>query len=366
MRGKNARFQYAIIDGKQRLHTIWAFLDGATSLASDFSPAAPEGRSEIGLARKFAEPPGDWQELFKSKALDTVLVQNAAEEDIEELFSRLNNGEPLNAAEKRNALGGDMCQVVREVSSLPFFGSRLPFGSRRYEHLELAAKLLLIEVAEESGGDVFVDLKKKFLDKLVTDRRSMSTAAKSGMIRRVDEHLKVLQRVFREKDPLLAKQAYAPMYYLFMKVIARNYAHPALFTRVHEFLEKFHAQRAQNLELPEDQRDPVLLDFGRLLQQGTNDRTSLQTRVSILTRHFLQEYPDTEIRDSKRAFTDEERLAIWVLGGKKCGECGRALEEVSEMEADHKLQWAHGGPTTLDNGRSLCSDCNRALAQRVE
>ena len=120
-------------------------------------------------------------------------------------------------------------------------------------------------------------------------------------------------------------------------------------------------QREGAVWSPEKQQ--LLLD--RLMQQGTNDLTSLQNRVSILRRFFLQRHPDVELRDKTRSFTDEERLAIWILGGKQCAMCRTLLPDIDDMLADHHLQWSHGGATNLKNGRSLCANCNQSEAQRV-
>ena len=75
------------------------------------------------------------KEHFKGQKLSVVLIQKASEEDIEELFSRLNNGEPLNAAEKRNAMGGDMCVLIRDVAKHDFFKKHLSVSNKRYQHL---------------------------------------------------------------------------------------------------------------------------------------------------------------------------------------------------------------------------------------
>jgi 5-methylcytosine-specific restriction endonuclease McrA len=88
----------------------------------------------------------------------------------------------------------------------------------------------------------------------------------------------------------------------------------------------------------------------------------LRDRVTVLTRYFLLENPDILIKDKKRAFTDEERLAIWILGGKKCAECDVELS-IDDMHADHHIQWSNGGNTTLSNGRCLCQSCNTSLAK---
>jgi len=367
LRGEHGRYKYAVIDGKQRLHAIWNFLNGATALADDFTLAdAAENEKPPAPGSKFEKLTPTWMEIFKAKVLDVVLVKDADEDDIEELFSRLNNGEPLTAAEKRNAMGGDMSKLIREVAGFPFFKDKVRFKNTRYQHYEVAAKFLLIEKAESDGAGPFCDLKKKFLDKMVKDNGSMSKAVSEGLKKRVTAQLKTVSRVFKKKDPLLGKQAYPPLYYLFVKIMTHEYASKTLFTDIYKFFEKFHADRAKNLERKEEERDINLSEFGRLMQQGTNDLSSLRERVSILRKYFLQEHPDIQIKDRKRDFTEEERFAIFVLSGKQCENCSTAFDDISSMHSDHKRQWAHGGPTSLRNGRALCEQCNKSLAEKVK
>lgn len=355
------RYDFAVIDGKQRLAAVMAFMDGRLSLANDFDLLEPRrGKSAPKKGSKFRDLDDEWQEIFKSRSLDVVLVQDADEADIEELFSRLNNGEPLNAAEKRNAMGGEMCTLIREVSEHKFFTNRAAFPNKRYQHYEVAAKLLLIESTEHAGGSPFVDLKKRFLDKMVRDRKVMDREERVRLHERVTTQLNSVARLFGKKDPMLAKQAYPPAYYLFTKTMEKQYAHKQLFTWMKNFIPAFNATRHKNMELEEEQRDSVILEFGRLMQQGTNDKNSLDTRVSILRRYFLQEHPDISLRDPKRAFSQEERAAIYFLSGKRCAQCKKKFTEIDEMHADHKKRWAEGGPTTIKNARALCESCNKS------
>ena len=158
---------------------------------------------------------------------------------------------------------------------------------------------------------------------------------------------------------MLAKQAYPPAYYLFVKIIEREYAHAQLFSWMKEFIPAFNAKRRENLELPEEKRDSVIIEFGRLMQQGTNDKNSLQARVSTLRRYFLQEHPEVSLRDRQRGFSQEERAAIFFLAGRRCAKCKKEFRDIEEMEADHQQRWAEGGRTTLKNGRALCETCNQ-------
>ena len=75
--------------------------------------------------------------------------------------------------------------------------------------------------------------------------------------------------------------------------------------------------------------------------------------------------PEVTLKDKRRAFTDEERYVIWELGQRHCKECDKDLPELDDMQADHVVQWAMGGPTSLKNARCLCEDCNQALKKQI-
>jgi hypothetical protein len=359
--GAKQRYDYAVIDGKQRLNAIWEFLDDRIALADDFEIYDVERAKShpIKGGLKYSKLAEYWRETFKSTTLAVTVVEGADSEDIEELFSRLNNGEPLSAAERRNAKASDMVDLIRMVAGKTFFRQKVAFGNKRLQHHEVAAKFLLIERSLATTGDMFCDLKKRYLDQLVDQNKKMTEADKTKLTKAVDDTLKQLSKLFSREDFLLSKQAYPPMYYLFVKLMVKEYAHKDLSSRLKKFIEDFTKARAANLLKKEEERDVNLVEFGRLMQQGTNDLNSLRQRVALLRRYFLQDYPDTPLRDKKRLFTDEERMVIWQLGDKKCAKCSKPIPTLEEMQADHHMQWAHGGPTSLKNGRCLCESCNQ-------
>lgn len=361
LRNSGGDFQLAVVDGKQRLSTIWDFMSDDPNakfpLAEDFSfydnslQSMPCGGM---FYRDFNE---EWKERFKAAALDVVLIQNADEQDIEELFSRLNNGEPLNAAEKRNAMGGEMCEVIREISKDPFFIKKLSFPNKRYSYLEQSAKLIRLELLDMKENIIFGDVKKKNLDDLVKNNKIITPEISGKLKSRIQSELKNLSRIFNDSDDLLSRASYPQLYYVWIKQMNRFYAHEIMNARIKTFLDNFTTKRVLNNQKPEDERDSQLVEFGRLAQQGTNDSSSMQNRADILTERFLAEFPDTRIRDARRSFHEAERRAIWILGGKKCAKCSKILS-LDEMHADHVTPWSAGGETSFSNAQCLCSEHN--------
>ena len=298
LRGIEETKVYAVVDGKQRLTTIWRFLKNEFPLAPDFRieannyPELPPDAVVPGAGMYFKDLDPIWQEVFKTTFLAVVLIQNAREEDIEDLFSRLNTGEPLNAAEKRNAMGGEMAALVREIAKRPFFTERLKLSNARYHHFDLAVKLLSIEDLRLDGDWSIPDLKSRTLDEFVRQNRKLDPGRRAALLARVDANLKLMERIFDREDPLLATLPNPPVFYLFVSEMEKAHPDERLAGRISTFLRHFNRDRIAALEKPEEEQDADLHEFSLLLQQGTNERANLERRVAILTRAFQHENPD--------------------------------------------------------------------------
>ncbi|MCL8251353.1 DUF262 domain-containing protein [Aeromicrobium fastidiosum] len=355
-------YDFAVVDGKQRIGTIYEFLGGEFSLSDDFKYAGPaECTSPPLQGEKYGDFSDDAKDIIKECGLDVVVVTTKDLDDIEELFSRLNNGEKLNAAEARNAFGGSMAALVRETSKHEFFAKKLKFTNTRYAHYEVACKLLYLEkeAAKSPKTLVVVDLKKKFLDDFVRQYADIGEADAKKLQAQLSENLKAIAPIFVDADIELAKQSYPQLMYLFTNWILRLYGAPDIKGLIKTFLRDFRVERNLNLAKDEDHRDAELSEFGRLMQQGTNDSSSMQKRIEILTKRFLKANQNVLLKDPKRGFTTEERWALWQRSGKRCENCGADLPTLDDLDGDHIVLHMVGGPTSLENARALCVPCNR-------
>lgn len=170
---------------------------------------------------------------------------------------------------------------------------------------------------------------------MVTTYKNFSAVEYTGLLKRVSQEAARLEKIFDDQDYLLGKQSYPQLYYGWARELENTYAIPNSKATIHKFLQDFAAEREINNKKPEEQRDVVLVNFGRLSMQGTNDLNSMVDRANILTKYFLLKNPDIEVKDKSRLFTDDERFVIWTLGGKRCAQCGVDLPSFKEMEADH-------------------------------
>jgi hypothetical protein len=135
---------------------------------------------------------------------------------IEDMFSRLNEAVPLNAAEKRNAIGGRLVKAITETSLHPFFTKKVKFGNKRYQHKEASARFLLLEEKIRGIGDI-VDTKKVYLDALAEEYHSEGRKRVTELKDAVVQVLDAMSAEFVEKDELLQAQGILTVYYLLFR-----------------------------------------------------------------------------------------------------------------------------------------------------
>lgn len=291
LRGKHPTRVYAVVDGKQRLTTIWRYLAGEFPLADDFRiepanlPEMAAGVSHPRAGQRFGELDPAWQRVLRTTHLAVVLIQNATEDDIEDLFSRLNNGEPLNAAEKRNAMGGEATKLVRAIAGHRFFHEHVRFTNARHHHHDAAARVLALEAAALDGMVGLPDVRSRALDAFIRDNRRMPDARRRDLRERVTVVLDRMCQVFEIHDQLLASQAAPTLHYLIVRAVVGR--PPAGWERVlREALARFQESRRAQLQRIEEEQDPELREFSELMHSGANEPRSLSRRRAILLRRL--------------------------------------------------------------------------------
>lgn len=360
-------FTHAVIDGKQRISTVLEFIDNKFPLGESFKVDMTLYPSVTDPAPKggefYRDFPDSWKQILRDVILDVVLVAEQPDiaEVIEELFERLNSGVALSGTEKRHAKTGDMSQVIHGIAKSDFFVKKFPFQNKRYKYEEIAARVATISMSLARGGSVYSDFKRGTLDRLVDENRKMGKKELTKVVQIAKNLTSLGEKVFSDKDHLLSKSGLIAGYLVFVYELTERYNLKSHWRQIQQFLEDFETARDANRNVPEDRADPILSQYTELAGQGLTSELNLRTRVEILLSRYLEEHPETVVpKDQNRTFSQSERWAIWIRGGKVCQECDRVLPDLSSMHADHKTAWVKGGSTTIENAQSLCASCNLA------
>jgi hypothetical protein len=277
---------HAVIDGKQRFGALFDWFSGALTLNANFvfleDPLIEAGGlNSIALSERLPELAARVENF--SLAVMNVITDN--QEQIDQLFIRLNQSLPLTGAETRNAMEGEAPDVIRNLAEHRFFTDSVAFSVKRGGDLNTAAKILLLEFTGE-----FVDVKRRRLDLFVKAiaKEGELAAARPGSLKRaakrVERVFTDMVRVFGPRDRLLATQGQVPVYYWLVREFG---AVDGLRT----FISEFEYSREENRRIIGERGttgpiDRELLQYDQF-NRSVNDQHSLLGRYEILRRRYL-------------------------------------------------------------------------------
>jgi hypothetical protein len=288
---KGKVMDYAIVDGRQRLETMWSFISGGFALADDFVYFKdPEINAKGMTYQEIANEFPDLKTDFDNFSINTVTIETDDIELIEEMFSRLNEAVPLTAAEKRNAWQGPVPVAIRKLSEEAFFKKKLSFNNKRYRHYDLALKFLLGQ-----ERDLVVDTKKIYLDEFVREHETESKTKNLPSLAKAKKTVGAMAKVFSDSDPLLRSVGMISIYFHLFR-IASNDGWLSSVTR--HRLVNFESLKQKNRVKAEKnlaKAEYDLIEFDRF-SQSPNDSYALKLRLKVLLeRGFGKKYSTDDL-----------------------------------------------------------------------
>jgi DNA-binding ferritin-like protein (Dps family) len=122
--------KYSILDGKQRLTIISDFFHGQWKLIKDMPTVWVENVEYDISGLTFKELNEEVKEELEDASLLMYIFNDCSDEEIEEIFYRLNNGTALTQDQKTRAkLGEDLLTFVDEILKTNFFKTKAYFSS---------------------------------------------------------------------------------------------------------------------------------------------------------------------------------------------------------------------------------------------
>lgn len=271
--GNNQFYNYAVIDGKQRLETVFDFLNDRFSLASNFKFINNDKEDYYHdiAGKKYSEidclEPSITAKFRRYEFCIVFLDTDNPDEIINNTFIRLNSGIAVNNAEKRNAIGGILSSKVKELCSYnPFFTQTININNKRYAHLDLAYKLIMSEMG-------YIDLSKRNVDDFIMNQKNFNIECESAY-NRVKDKIQRISNCFGTKDKLLSSKNLILTFYSVMMEIPNEYMKP--------FLVFFEDVRSDSLINNQNE----LIEFTRQLQQGADKKSAIEYRRAIMKKYI--------------------------------------------------------------------------------
>lgn len=272
---KKMIYNYAVIDGKQRLEAIFDFMNDKIPLSNKFKYINNEKEYLDISGKTFSEIDAIEPSIiskFLNYELCIVFMDTDDPDAINDTFIRLNSGIVVNTAEKRNAIGGELARNMKELyTTHPFFTDKLKMTNMRYAYFDLALKMLMIEIGYE-------DLSRKTVNNFVETKKDFDQECQD-VFKIVVDKLDRMTNGFDDKDKLLVKKSLIITLYSILDMIPDGHIKP--------FLDYFEMHRNKCMKQAEKgETDALMIEFTRHLQQGADKRISLENRRNIMEKYL--------------------------------------------------------------------------------
>jgi hypothetical protein len=364
-REAQGRVIYDVIDGKQRLESIFMFSDQGRFKRERFDVKLDLGDGldwwDWRGVRKY-EP--SRRASFESYKLQTVEVTGDLS-DIVDLFVRINStGKRLTSGEKRHArfykspflLEADhLVQRYRNYVAATRILS--PGQIDRMKATELFAELLM---SLHTGAPIN---KKTSLDRALGND-SVNGNTLHRIVREFKKTMNLVKKMLPELSTVRMRNS-AEFYSLFLLVWQMDKEKLVLADRkrnriAFELLKMLsngvdalreQLRKARPVKAPQRAFQEYLLTV-----QGDTDSAATRERRGTILRELV--WSVFERKDVNRGFSAEQRRPIWHRDEKpKCAKCGGLLGW-ADFTIDHVKAWSKGGSTSLANADLMHRSCN--------
>lgn len=268
---------FECVDGQQRLVSIWEFYDNKLILDD-------ESAREFGGTR-YADLPDKISDAFDDFEIEIEEIEEATEEELEELFLRLQLATPLNTAEKLHAISSEMRTFAMDLAKSPFFKERVALKDTRYAHFVIVTQWLFVE-----ARGIQPQMRFAQLESLLRDNRRFSR--ESDLAKRARATLKYLEQAIPSKTNKLRNRAnLLSVLMLAARVLSAGVARKTV-SAFGEFVENFFTQLAAEVEKGSRSTDRELLEYQEAISYGSTGGDSIGTRLRILVRRLVAEHPE--------------------------------------------------------------------------
>ncbi|MBT3582649.1 DUF262 domain-containing protein [Candidatus Woesearchaeota archaeon] len=346
---------YECLDGQQRLRSIFNFMDGNFPTSNKYTP-------EIGEIL-FTDLPEKFKWAIRSYRIDAVAILWADDEVTSDIFLRLQEGVPLNSAERLNAMRGEARNLIaKELSQINFL-KICGIKEHRFSHRHLCAQMLLLEVHKVSETQ-FIDCKYRNLQLMYEKYKNRQVPNRA--VSDLKKALNYLEKSLGEKySRFINKKGDIIAIYLLTSYLLKHYSmlnHEKEYKKfIIDFLKNVRNINTKNTK--ETQSNKYYYTYKMESRTSADSAASMKKRFEILIKKFLEFCPTIKKKDNQRIFDEYQQLVIYERADGICQNCNKKII-LDDSEFDHIISHSKGGHTTIENGQLLCIKCNRRKSNK--
>lgn len=362
---------YEVVDGQQRIRTILEYI-GVTPPNSKVyrgfwnQPFESLEDSPIAKGKMYSQLNAEQQTKFDEARLTIMVLERANIDEIRDMFLRLQNGTPLNAQQKRDAMGSNVGSVIRDLASLSFFTKTVNFDNRASAHHLVASQMLHLELKGK-----IVSCTSRQLDKLYEQYKKVPVD--SILVTRTKKIITMLGKIFPQKNPHLNRSYAVSLYWALSRILEVYNIPENDYQKIQGNFETLDLKRleAMSRDYSDIPHDEIYRDLSDSMSRRTDGADGIADRHDLISQFLFEGVNLTQrpALDPKRLFTHEEKLILYRKANGLCQlehngvRCGHLID-FDDAVVDHIIPHGKGGKTELGNGRITHRACNNARGSR--
>jgi len=341
--------KYECLDGQQRLKTI------IKEFLNDKFPINPKFTPEFNRKTYFSEFPEALKSKIKNYQIFGIVFHTENDDETCKIFLRLQEGLPLNSAEKLNAMTGILRNQIVDLTNHPVF-IKLGIKNYRFAHRYILAQIFLLTLRNQ-----ITDVKSRNLQEMYETYKK--THPSESVTNIVKKSLNLINNQFNEDAKIIRHNADFISLCWLAKNLIENYVVESSNINLREFFKQF-LVRVGEVESSEIEGNAPYYDYKTYRKTSADSKESMTKRFNIVLSKFLEANPKLVSKDLNRAFNYWETLAIYNKNNGICQIC-KSKTPFDKGSPDHVMPHSKGGTTTLENGQWLCRPCNIKKLDKV-
>ena len=249
-----------VIDGVQRLSTLYDYLNDKFSLSKDLEPVEIDGVSYDIAGKKFSKLDEPVKDELLSSQIQVYEITEYTDKDVREMFSRLNSGKPLNVIQKMTpSMSDKLSDVIFDITSHPFFEKVLTPAQLK-SSVDQSVALETLMLCEQSKDYDFGSFSKKDKEKFILYYNDNVNEEKIGLIK---QGLDKLDETFDE-NVKIPKTSLSFICYVLFRTIKDKKSTSKAIDIIKDFLNNYESND----------------EYKSFIVQGTSSTESVKSRLN--------------------------------------------------------------------------------------
>lgn len=312
---------YSCIDGQHRLRSLFSFINDEYALHPETPEVEIDGETYEIAGLKFSELPEEIQQMINGYVFPIYNLEECTDEEIEEMFFRLNNGSGLSKTQIANVkLGMNLAKFVKEILAGKFFEDVCHFTPAQYrraaDEKTLLQAMMLLDVKD--GDYELTSISEGQVTKYAENLHDSYTDEKRERLLKI---VKYLEDGFDQKEKFM-KVVNIPIFmYMADEAINNDIKAEDFYKWFEVFADKYNPDCA----------------YAQYCSTGSIKKEKVEGRISVMNKDFRDYF---KLNDSNDEADEEVEV--------------KESDESSEQATESKTPLTDDFMDDLDNELPFC------------